>query len=578
MTSTTDETTTGTRPDPNKKASVDLVDVASWDGSRLVFHESAMSIIRREALSPSTSKAMTGCTAKWAASRLLPRGGDPFSAAELGTSVHSILEDLYERPYYMRSREEALRILDGYKAKMWPGGDDKTTAKAAEWHGKVYNLFLNEKSGLWTIENPMQVKVAGLEQGFKPTTTVCDIPFNGFIDRTDLVDLDDGTKGIKLVDYKTGKVPKDIGRYGDEHGDQMRLYAEAYYNETGTRPVEATLIYTQHGKARTVPLSKPAMSKTLTGYRKSWGVLKKYEAAAAFPTQVGPLCGWCPLVNTCPVAKADGKVDRTGTAPKSGDMHIPVMNVIATTIPVYVDNGWDADGWDVAEPAAAGSPDADQTPDQTAGTPVVPLLPEVAAHAQNTAENTTGFEAENGHELAPAAHLNGASLSTPTPEATAMTGTAIFSQNKRWITDSDNMLNADSNAAIGAFGFSTLAYEELRKADVALKGNIDALSQTFSFIVETVQMELGRPADDNDYDATHPGSGLNTRLRGILRSFIDIDPIPFGSSEDVWDEWVGRAINHSRSIARAAQRLYVSPTPDRPWAGLATTRPQAVNG
>lgn len=529
---------------------LDLREVASWDGDRLVFHSSAVDLLRREALSPSTSKAMSGCTARWAAERLLPRHPDPFSAAALGDSVHQILEDLFAMPYFRRSKDEAMRLLEVHKMRMWPGGDPITQAKRSEWHGRVHFLM----NGLWAIEEPRQVKVKAVEQGFKPTTTVRGIPFVGYIDRTDFITLDDGTEAISLRDYKTGKIADrdKIKRYGDDHGDQMRLYAEAYFNETGIRPAKASLLYTQFGKKRDAALSKPYMSKTLASFERSWADLKRYEETATFPTKVGALCGWCPLVNTCPVAKEAGKVDRTDSALPEGNFHIPVMRPLRTE--VFLD--FDDDFGSAAQPGTA----AEDAPD---------LVTEVA-------EEILAAEAGWVHEQDPSAHMNsstnpdteaawaalGAPMSNPNP---------IFSEDKSWFPESGGLVNANSYAAMGVFGTVSLAYEELVKAEVPLsKDALDGLTQTFAQIVRGVQYELSGSTKWED--------GLNTRLRGLLRTFIDTHPLPFGGDAAAWDAWVALGRKHVRTLALGAHRTYDAAPVENPWHALATTRPQAVNG
>lgn len=518
---------------PSEK-DIDLTKVASWDGDRLVLHESALNAVRRDSLSPSTANAMTGCPSRWVAERLMPHRVDPFSAAELGTSTHSIFEDFFDRPKFQRTRATALRLLEAHKKALWPSTDQFTVAKAAEWHGRVYQLM----DGLWQIEDPMHVDVAAIETALPDGTTVCDIPFIGYIDRVDEIVDKDGNAAVRIVDYKTGKMPdRNKLRYGDNNGDQMRLYNEAYTNAFGVRPTQATLYYTQFGKKRDAALSKPYMTKTLTAFRKAWADLKSYEESASFPTKASPLCGWCPLVNTCPVAKAAGYTDRTAgqTAPKEGDFHIPVMRPIAPEIPIHFDDDF-------------GSASVD--------------------------DSFTGeIVDETAQEPAPATHLN-SETNPDTPEAPMSNPT--FSHNKAWVTESDELLNASSYAATAMFGTTTLAYELLRKAEMPLKGNIDALSKTLMHIVSTVQHELGRHADNADYDAHSLGSGLNARLRGALRTYIELDPVPFGASEPEFDKWVGRAIAHTRSMALAANRLYREPQEDRPWAALTVRQTPAA--
>lgn len=695
---------------------LDLTKVASWDGDRLVLHESAMKKVIREKLSPSTSKAIGGgCGARWAAERLMPEPFDPFTAANLGSSVHEIFEDFFAEEYWNRSRATALAMLERAKAEMWPGNDQMTLAKRAEWHGKVYHLM----DGLWKIEEPMLVKVAALEQGFADHVLVAGVPFVGYVDRTDYTETKDGEKGRAVVDYKglaldtpiptptgwttmgalevgdqvlgthgdpvtvtiksqihnrrcyeltfsdgstvvcdnvhlwafsvdgadvevidadavaaaylsgcalalpvtrldeglprtlvaiapvdsvptqciqvdaedslylcgptmvvthnTGKMPdrNKIQRFGDVHGDQMRLYNEAYYQETGERPVRATLYYTQFGKKKDAALSAPYMKKTLDAFEASWVKLKGYEEAQAFPTQVGPLCGWCPLVNTCPSAAAAGKTDRTGKAKPAGAFRIPVMRPLRTEIAVS----------DPYQAAAAHEPydPYDQTD---------PAAPDVVTAAR-VAEAAPEIGAENGadrvHENAAPAHINKGDTSpaenaparpadessedfartTPTSMGEQMS--KIFSDDKPWFDESEGLFNANSYAAGAMFGATTLAYEQMSKNSVPLsRDGLAALARTFQYMVYVVQDELGGSSKFSD--------GLNTRLRGALYGYIEQNPIPFGADAETWSQWVSKGIKAVRSMALVAHGLFTEAPVDQPWLTLAVTAPQAVAG
>lgn len=494
-----------------------LADVVAWDGDRLVVAcQDSLNRLNRPYLSPSTSKAMSGCAARWAAERLMPRHEDPFSPGAIGDSVHKVLEDLYGLPGYARTRTRSLLILEAHRDQKWPGTDDLTRAKRVQWHTSVHNGF----SGLWDIENPQTVQVVDREVGFDESTSVCDIPFVGYIDRTSIVAADDGT-GLSIDDYKSGSVPKNITRFGDDHGDQLRLYYEALRTSRGARATQARLLYTAHGKDRIVPLSNSAMSKTLTGFRNSWRDLNSYCSSAAFPTQESPLCGWCPLVNSCPVARAAGRTDRLGSAPQEVTLAIPVLRALdVTQIP-------------------APAPDVDEPRGETGrdfGSASVHDF-QLAAPPQNEPQNR-----QEAHTMS--------EQNFP------------LAEDKSWFEHVHGALNGNSYAAGAVFGMSSLAYDLLAEAHLPIgRQTHAALAATLFHIVNTVESEL----------SANPSlmNGLNTRLRGVLRSVIQANPLPFGQGDGEWDQWVDRALSHTRSIARQAIALHHDPAPVRPWMALA---------
>ncbi|KQP63012.1 RecB family exonuclease [Nocardioides sp. Leaf285] len=518
-----------------------LSEIFAWDGDQLtVTSDEAMAVLTRPALSPSTSKAMHGCVARWAVERVISEPPNPFSASEVGTSGHAILEDLFALPAFGRTRAAANKILEAHKIQAWPGHDEATASKRSDWHTAVHNAI----SGLWSIEDPRKVEVAGLEQGFEDTY-VCDIPFVGYIDRLDWVtDPETGQKVIRVVDYKTGKVPKDIGRFGDDHGDQMRLYREALRSKTGVAPLKATLLYTQHGKFRDVPLSKPAMSKTLRAFRQSWDDLNTYTERAAYPTQDGPLCGWCPAVNSCPVAASNERVDRTGLARSAEFLGIPVVRSLPPR------------------------PEPDERAARYATPTEHPYEPtdDFGSAAMAPAPIPVGYDpaAASVHSAPGAAHV----LIDPAhPEGNnPMTAAAPrFSEDKSWFEESNGVLNANSYSARAVFATTSMAYEEMNKAGVAMtKDGIDALARTLLFVVATVHSE---------YSATTPSlmDGLRTRLQGLLHSYMDSHPLPWGGDKAAWDAWVGLGVKHVRSMTAAAQRLYIEGPGVEPWNALAVT-------
>ena len=79
---------------------------------------------------------------------------------------------------------------------------------------------------------------------------------------------------------------------------------------------------------------------------------------------------------------------------------------------------------------------------------------------------------------------------------------------------------------------------------------VTALSRALAHVVLEVQHELAGSRSYQD--------GVNTRLRGALRTTLATMPPPFGGDERVWSAWVARAV---RDLGRAKD--------DRDTAGAA---------
>lgn len=299
-----------TSPAANGVLSGPLTDLVAWGGrgnAWLVLSPQAAKKVKRRSLSPSTAQAMRGCGARWVIEHLLPRRADPFGAPELGTAAHRVFELLFSLPASERTAKRGMEIitslhLDGLDEPsdvVAPGGGDSLDM----WHEEISRRVM----GLWSMEAPSDVEVVGLEVPLNHVE-VGGIPFTGYADRV----IRRGGE-IVLGDYKAGlsKPKKPSDRFGDNHGDQLRLYAIALDAKGIYEPVgQAEVLYTPHRLVRPVDLSKAALAKTVTGFQSAYEVLIKQTESGQFRTKTSALCGWCPAVTVCPAAQAKGLVER----------------------------------------------------------------------------------------------------------------------------------------------------------------------------------------------------------------------------------------------------------------------------
>lgn len=277
-----------------------LTDLVTWGGrndAKLVLAPSAVKKVKRKTLSPSTAEAMSGCSARWVIERLIPRTVDPFGPAELGTAAHFVFETVFGLPAQERTTETAMKIISTLQHS---GGEIPIPSDANDidrWHSQVSKLV----TGLWTIENPREIEVVGLELQIE-NVKLGDVPFGGYIDR---LAVKNGV--LTTSDYKSGRVHNK--HFGDKHGDQLRMYVLALANSDGhDTPDAAEVLYTQYEECHVVDLSAPAMEATLDKFERAWATLNKQVASAEFSTKPGGLCGWCPAVSVCPAAQKADKV------------------------------------------------------------------------------------------------------------------------------------------------------------------------------------------------------------------------------------------------------------------------------
>lgn len=258
-----------------------------------------VSLLDRERWSASSNKSFHSCPARWASSYLIPEEFDPFGPAPLGTAVHKVYELLYSLPPEERTRDAAAEFMHSLPVDYAdevevPDG----AANLSKWFAKLDGMI----SPLWLVEDPMTVDVFACEQ--EVLAEIGGVPFKGYLDRTDNV-----PGGKRVADYKTGraKTERDREMYGDDHGDQLRLYVRALENRDGEVPVSAGILYTSFGKTYEADISRPLVDRVEHEFVQTYHQMKASAERGSYGTNPGPLCGWCPFATVCPSAQRAGK-------------------------------------------------------------------------------------------------------------------------------------------------------------------------------------------------------------------------------------------------------------------------------
>lgn len=320
--------------------------------------------------------------------------------------------------------------------------------------------------------------------------------------------------------------------YGDDHGDQGRLYKSAFETATGQSVKHVYMYYIEHGKSRRVAISKADVRKTERGFADSWKSLRTAVGKAEFVAKPSNLCGWCPLANACPVAKAATNAgDPRAAAPTQVELGIPVLRQIEA--PAAQDfTGVD---FEMREPPA----DYD---DPYAGQhePTVTLTG--ADH--ELLEAAADVVLQTGTD---AAHvLSNDNFDTEAPIMTARR------EGKAWEARTPDGLNLNSYAAMGAIGLTTLAADCLAAGGQKLaRPELVALTSVLAKVVLNAQAAVTGGSTDW-------AEGANTRVRGALRTFIDSGkaPMPFGGTQEHWDAWVTRATGFSVATVQTGMALF----------------------
>ena len=522
-----------------------LAGYATFERRRLVLSEAGVELVRKKTLSPSTVSAISSCGARYAierlAEKLAPAPIDPFGAAELGTAVHQVYEDLFARPPGRRGLAAGLELLATLDRDHPELEAPKDPTLLARWRSEIQSRLV----GLWDVEDPDGIDVVARE--LHVNVALDGIPFNGFVDR---VHRRDG--GLVVSDFKAGygKMKQENARFGDPHGDQIRLYVraiEAKRPDLG-RPSAGEVLYVAHRKRREVVLSPEAMDGTKARYEKAWTLLCSQTDKGAFGMKVSPLCGWCPAVQVCPAALASGKVPRTDAVLTGALLGISLDAATSVQVPAAVDGSAVSDSSAVVV------------------NPVVPnsaVVPDSPAFSEETYDPAVDFAATGSS--APDAPEQPAGLQSAPPSHQTKTRRNIpMSELKPWEeTNHDGSLNLNSYASTAAFGLVELAVEHLHAAGQKITMSaVDALSETLALVVQHCQEILDVPPSLQD--------GSHTRLRGALRTSLETMPAPFGEDEEAWAAWVKRTEKRVLAIHGAALRLWSAGGQEsEPWKTLA---------
>lgn len=290
----------------------------------------------RQRWSPSASKTVSKCPARFAAEKLIDEEQGPFDAAPIGTAAHRVLEVFYGEPAHLRTRERLAQIVACLHTEHAEHVVLPTSPQdLIPWQAEVMAAAMP----IFEAEDPASVLVSGLERDLH--SQIDGVPFYGKIDRTRLIVNEAGAiVGLSVDDYKSAKagMPSEWKRKkNDDHGDQMRTYVLALEHLDGRRPEKATVVYTRTGQVRDVPLDDRSMNRVRREFVASWEVMKESARTGRYATGASPLCGWCPMSTVCPAAAAIDKnvpkVDKATAGERLGVTVIPHTVIAAPSQP-----------------------------------------------------------------------------------------------------------------------------------------------------------------------------------------------------------------------------------------------------
>jgi len=249
---------------------------------------------RINSLSPSRANDFKTCPLLYRYKTIDRLPEPPSSDALRGTIVHEALERIYDLPQGTRTIEHAHNFMNA----AWTNAiaeDEKVTELFAgqneieiwlESGRELINRYflLEDPNSLQPTEREVHVEFL-LDSG---------LLLHGYVDRLDQA----RTGEIRIVDYKTGKSPKE--GYEDKAFFQLKFYALVIWRSRGTAPKVLKLIYL--GNSQTLPLEIDesdllAVERSISAL---WSSIKQNHLSGNWPATPSRLCDWCSFKQFCP--------------------------------------------------------------------------------------------------------------------------------------------------------------------------------------------------------------------------------------------------------------------------------------
>ncbi|MDA3629965.1 RecB family exonuclease [Saccharopolyspora oryzae] len=251
---------------------------------------------RRPALSPSRASDFKQCPLlyRFRAVDRLPE--TPTRAQVRGTVVHSVLERLYALPTEQRDPEQARALLEPAwaelqeqqpeLAELFDGPDDP---ELASWLKSATSLL----DAYFELEDPQRLEPEACELRVE-TELDSGVLLRGFIDRVDVAP----TGEIRLVDYKTGAAPREIGEAKAMF--QMKFYALVLWRTRGEIPRQLLLMYLASKQRLAYAPDETELRRFERTLEAIWQAILRAGKTGDFRPNPSRLCDYCDHKPLCP--------------------------------------------------------------------------------------------------------------------------------------------------------------------------------------------------------------------------------------------------------------------------------------
>lgn len=218
----------------------------------------------------------------------------PTQATARGTLVHAVLERLFDRPAAERTPDAARELVVPEWDRLAAANPDLTGLFPDE---KEREAWLTEVGaaidGYFVLEDPRRLEPAEREW-YVETVLDSGLRLRGYVDRLDVAP----TGEIRVVDYKTGKVPREA--YEASALFQMKFYALVIWRLRGVIPRVLQLMYLSDGEVLRYSPDEADLRATERKLQALWQAIERARASGDWRPRPSRLCDWCRHKSLCP--------------------------------------------------------------------------------------------------------------------------------------------------------------------------------------------------------------------------------------------------------------------------------------
>ncbi|GAA4845914.1 RecB family exonuclease [Saccharopolyspora rosea] len=220
----------------------------------------------------------------------------PTRAQVRGTVVHSVLERLFGLPVSERAPGQARDLLlPAWKdlladqpelGELFDGPDDPELARWLESANALLDAYFE-------LEDPRRLQPEACELRVE-TELDSGVLLRGFIDRVDVAP----TGEIRLVDYKTGAAPREIGEAKALF--QMKFYALVLWRTRGEVPRQLLLMYLADKQSLAYAPDEAELRRFERTLEAIWQAILRAGRTGDFRPNPSRLCDFCDHKPRCP--------------------------------------------------------------------------------------------------------------------------------------------------------------------------------------------------------------------------------------------------------------------------------------